>query len=452
MIRCGCYLRQSEDPKDDELAISRQWDELVEKICKPRGWEPVRYCDNDRTAVGKKRKLPDRDRMLRDIEAGKLQAMAAWDCDRLYREPVDLERIIDIADEHHTLLATVTGDIDLSTDNGRLFARIKGATAKAETERRSARQKAKFRQLAVDGRTWTSKRPFGYNFDDTTVPEEAAAVAEAYEMVLAGHSLMSIVRDWNERGLTSTLGKPFRTQVSVRKILQNPRYAGLRFYNGEYVGKAKWPAIVTEDVYRAACDVLADPSRRSGTSTGRVYLQVGIALCGLCGDTVDVTGTSKGRVPVYRCRGCFGVNKRVALADDHITDLVIAWLSQPFAADILIDQNRPDLHELRLEAAALREKLDTLAIDYADGVITRDQLRLGTERARSRLGQVESIMEDANRARLFKGVIGDGAKTFPDLMLDRRRAIIDSLMVITFHKALRPGRFDPASIQVEWKQ
>ncbi|GAB2690334.1 hypothetical protein [Nocardia thraciensis] len=57
MIRCGVYLRQSEDDEDDELAISRQWDEIIAKIIEPRGWTPVRYCDNDLTAVGPKRGL-----------------------------------------------------------------------------------------------------------------------------------------------------------------------------------------------------------------------------------------------------------------------------------------------------------------------------------------------------------------------------------------------------------
>jgi hypothetical protein len=348
-------------------------------------------------------------------------------------------------------LATVTGDVDLSTDNGRMIARIKGAVARAEIDRRSARQKRKMRQMAEAGETWASRRPFGYNLDDSVVPKELAAVASAYEMVLAGHSLMSIIRSWNKLGLKSTLGNEFKSQVSVRKILQNPRYAGLRAYNGEILGKAKWSAAVSEDVYQAVCDILADPARRSGTSTGRVYLLTGIALCGLCGASMDVTSTTRTRRPAYRCRGCFGVQRQVAPVDDHVTELVVEWLSLPSAADILLDQNRPDLRELRLEASGLREKLDALAIDYAEGLLTRDQLRSGTERVRTRLSQVESVMQDANKARLFKGVVGDGAQAFSDLMLDRRRAIIDALMTVTFRKARGTGRFDPGAIQVEWK-
>jgi DNA invertase Pin-like site-specific DNA recombinase len=448
--RAAVYLRQSEDREDDQLAISRQRDDC-HQLCAQRGWEPIDYVDNDTSAVGAKRKRPAWDQMLVDIEAGTVQAMVCWDLDRLYREPIDLEYLIPLADRMRIPLATVTGDVDLSTDNGRMIARIKGAVARAEIDRRSARQKRKMRQMAEAGETWASRRPFGYNLDDTAVPTELAAVTEAYEMVLSGHSLMSIVRTWNERGLKSTLGNEFKSQVSVRKILQNPRYAGLRAYNGEILGKAKWPAAVTEDVFQAVCDILADPSRRSGTSTGRVYLQTGISLCGMCGNPMDVTGTTRTRRPAYRCGTCFKVQMQVDHADRHVTRLVVRRLSRPDAMELLVDQNRPDLHELRLEAAALRGKLDTLAIDYADGVLSREQLRSGSERARTRLEQIETAMQDANMARLFKGVVGADAGEFPGLLLDRRRAIIDSLMVIKFQKALKTGHFDPKRIKIQWK-
>ncbi|UGT71856.1 recombinase family protein [Nocardia gipuzkoensis] len=448
MKRAAVYLRQSEDRDDDQLAISRQREDC-HMLCAQRGWDPVDYVDNDTSAVGMKRKRPSWDQMLADIDAGIIQAVVCWDLDRLYREPIDLEYLIPLADRMGIALATVTGDVDLSTDNGRMIARIKGAVARAEIDRRSARQKRKMRQLAEAGETWTSRRPFGYNLDDTTVPEELAAVTEAYQMILAGHSLMSIVRAWNALGLKSTLGNEFKSQVSIRKILQNPRYAGLRAYNGEILGKAKWPAAVTEDVYRAVCDILADPTRRSGTSTGRVYLLTGIALCGLCGAAMDVTGTTRTRRPAYRCRGCFKTQRQVDLADDHVTELAVARLSRPDAEDLLVDQNRPDIEKLRREAAAMREKLKTIATKWADDLLTDEQVSAMTKRAKARLDAATSAMEDANRARLFKGVVGKDAGEFRGLLLDRRRAIVDALMVVTFQKASGPGKFDPESIRAD---
>ena len=63
----------------------------------------------------------------------------------------ELEDLIDLADEHRLALASVTGDVDLSTDNGRLYTRIKGAVGKGETERKAARQRAAAKQKAEKG-------------------------------------------------------------------------------------------------------------------------------------------------------------------------------------------------------------------------------------------------------------------------------------------------------------
>ncbi|WP_227979915.1 recombinase family protein [Nocardia spumae] len=458
MIRCGVYLRQSDDADDDELAVSRQWDEVVKFVCEPRGWEPVRYCDNDRTAVGDKRKLPDRDRMLRDVEAGRLQAIASWDLDRLYREPIDLEHIIGVADRYRTMLATVSGDVDLSTDNGRLFARIKGAVAKAETERRSARQKAKYRQLAEAGKNYSSRRPFGRHHDGTLHEVEAPALAEAYELILSGHTLHSICADWNRRGIKTTLGNEWRSPTQLSTVMKNPRNAGWKSYRRQILDEVEvgWDRIVSPDVWRAVNEVLSDPSRRP-VDVARKHQLTGIALCGECAledrhTTVKAAKTSSSKAQlIYRCRKCFRVTHLMSEVDDLIDALVIGRLSQPDAAELLIDQRHPDLDVKRSEAAALRERMKSAALMHADGDMTDEQFRVSTRRTKEKLAAIEQAIEDANRSRLFKGAVGLGAVKFPELHLDRRRAIIDSLMTITLLRRSLREPFDPNSVVVEWK-
>lgn len=456
MIRCGVYLRQSEDAEGNELATSRQWAEIIEKIITPRGWEPVRYADNDRTAVGEKRSLPERDRMLRDVESGDLQAIAVWDCDRLYREPMDLEHIIAVADKHHTLLATVTGDVDLGTDNGRLFARIKGAVAKAETERRSARQKAKYRQLAESGDNHSSRRSFGRFPDGSLHPIEAPELNRAYERVLMGQSSGSILADWNVRGIPTSLGNEWKSATQLTTILKNPRNAGLKSYNGEILGwDLGWEPIVALDVWKAVVEKLGDESRRP-VDVARKHLLTGIMRCGECAAVERVakmrpSKTGAKLLPIYQCRYCFRTRVSMAEADDHVRDLVVARLSRPDAAELLIDQKAPDLDAKRIEAAALRERLKTQAILFADGEIDAEQLKVGTSRMKSKLKAIEDAIEDANRSRLFKGVVGQDAKLFPDLHLDRRRAIVDALMTLTLERRSMRKPFDPESIVVDWK-
>ncbi len=455
MIRCGVYLRQSEDADGDELAVSRQWDEIIAQICTPRGWEPVRYCDNDRTAVGAKRKLPERDRLLADIESGELQAMAAWDCDRLYREPIDLEHIIAVADKHHTLLATVTGDIDLGTDNGRLFARIKGAVAKSETERRSARQKAKYRQLAESGDNLGWRRSFGRHPDGSLHPIEAPMLASAFYAFLAGHTVGSIRADWNAQGVTTTQGFKWNEDSQLRTVMRNPRCAGLKSYRGEVIGEGGFEPIVPSDVWRAAMEIFDDPGRRPA-DLSRKYLLSGLMQCGLdCepGATVRASRSSPTSVnayPIYQCRKCWRARVSMASADDLVITLMDTRLRRPDALDLLIDQQHPDLDAKRAEASALRARLRSLAVDFADGEIDSDQMKFATKRIRDKLKAVDGAIEDANRAHLFKGVVGPDAPAFGDLHLDRQRAIIGTLMAVTLYARSLRGVFDPDSVVVSW--
>ena len=137
--KTALYLRQSYAPNGDILAITRQREDVT-RLCRARGWlDTAEYVDNDFSATNGKPR-PAYQQMLDDIRTGKVTSVAVWDLDRLYRQPRELEDLIDLADEKGLLLATVTGDADLSTDNGRLYARIKGAVGKSEVERKSARQ------------------------------------------------------------------------------------------------------------------------------------------------------------------------------------------------------------------------------------------------------------------------------------------------------------------------
>ena len=103
--------------------------------------------------------------MLKDIEAGKINAVVVWNLDRLHRRPVELEHFIDLADRHRLALATVSGDTDLSTDSGRFQARIMGAVARQEGERKSARHKCAALQAVALGKPAPGPRCFGYEKD-----------------------------------------------------------------------------------------------------------------------------------------------------------------------------------------------------------------------------------------------------------------------------------------------
>ncbi|MGG7379040.1 hypothetical protein ACQ7B2_09845, partial [Escherichia coli] len=74
--------------------------------------------------------------------------------------------------------------------------------------------------------------------------------------------------------------------------------------------------------------------------------------------------------PTYRCAVGRHVHRRAGEIDDYIAQVVVARLSLEDARALLVADDRPDARELTNEAAALRARLDTLAVEFADGVLT----------------------------------------------------------------------------------
>ena len=150
-MQAAIYLRQSEDRNGNMLAVDRQREDCT-KLCAERGWATTEYVDNDTSATAKKPR-PAYQRMLADVQAGTIEAIVVWDLDRLYRQPRELEDLIDLADQKRLALATVSGDADLSTDMGRLVARIVG--------NREPRARSNARARDRSGPTSSAPRPAG---------------------------------------------------------------------------------------------------------------------------------------------------------------------------------------------------------------------------------------------------------------------------------------------------
>lgn len=457
-MRAAVYLRQSQDRADDRLGIDRQREDCL-RLASERGWTVVHeLADNDTSASSRKR--PGYAALLRLIDTRAVDVIIVWHIDRLLRRLADLEDVIDRCQAASVRLATVSGDLDLSTDAGRLVGRILASVARGEVERKSSRQQRAQAQAAQQGRRVGGRRPFGYDQDGMTVRSaEAAAVRDGYAAVLAGVSLAAVARDWNARGLSpgqrTRDGRPSTWRHdNVRHVLLNPRYAGLRAYREEVVGPAVWPALVDEDTFRAVEADLTDEHRKRGGVHGGTGLLTTLALCGVCGATVHLGRSNRGQ-RIYRCRASYGhVSRQADVVEEYVAKLAVARLSRPDAYELLRATERPDSAELRDQAQALRRRLEALAVDFADGDLTAAQLRAATDRIRTRLADVERQMADAGRVDVLGPLIAgrDVVKVWEALDTDRRRVIIDTLMTVTL---MPPGRgartFDPETVRVKWR-
>ncbi|MBT2266392.1 recombinase family protein [Rhodococcus erythropolis] len=427
-MRAFIYCRISADRIGAGLGVERQRQDC-ESLAETLGWTVVdTFIDNDLSAYSGKPR-PAYLQMLEAIQAGAATAIVAWHTDRLHRSPAELETFISLCDKHSTIVRTVqAGELDLSSPSGQMTARIVGAVARHEIDHARKRMVAAHAQAAENGRAH-GKIPFGYSAvrDDSgaitsRVPDagEAALVQEAVARILGGEATRAVTQDWTSRGIVTRAGKPWNPR-SLREMLMRPTLAGLRSHRGS-TSKGSWEPIISEDEHVRLVALYSDPSRRTNRDTRAKHLLSGIALCGLCGSSVQWL-SAKG-YPNYACTGCTRISRSVKFVDGIVEETLIDLVSnrqyERVTEPVISRQS-----DVESELAALQARMDTAADMLADG----DLDRLGYQRVKSRveprLAELKKLMRPVSSSAILDDLRrGEPLQNWSRMTLDARRAAI----------------------------
>lgn len=346
MTRAAIYARISSDPKGLALGVTRQ-ETACRELCDRRGWEIAGvWTDNDVSAYSRKPRPAWAD-LLHAIKAREVDVLVAWHPDRLTRHTRELEDLIDLVEASGVEIATVAaGEYDLSTPNGRGYARMGGVFARIESEQKATRLRAQRRQAAEQGRYQGGRRAFGYEPDGMQIREsEAAIVREMADRFLAGETIPRLCDELNRRKIGTASGGQWRV-TSLRTVLAGPRIAGLRTYQGEIVADAAWPPILDRTTWERIRAVIGDPRRRRG---GRppARLLTGLVRCGQCGGAMYASSGAN-RAPRYMCwksPGSVGCGRRAVQAEHlerEVVDQVLAVLDGPALIDRIASRGAED--------------------------------------------------------------------------------------------------------------
>ena len=451
----GIYCRISKDHSGQKEGIERQKKDCAE-FAEQHGLQVAEtYQDNDISAFSGAHR-PGYEQMLQDIKAGRIKGVICWHLDRLYRRSIDLEGLVDLVEETGVEVRSVkAGDLDLNTATGRMMARMVATIANYEVDHAIERQVASHESRAADGKYRGGYITYGYEKGDTpgtlkVVEHEAKIIQEAVRDVLAGKTLLSIVRHLNRRGVPTKNNTRWRSST-VRKALLNPDIAALATYRGEIVGKAQWEPIIEEDDWYAARSILTDPARRTQQGTERRWQGSGVYECGKCG------GKMFQRSGAYLCFSCWGVSRHRDRVDALIDELVVTYLSQPENQLHIAGKaegSGEDVAGLLEERRILVARKDSLGEMFASGLIDRSQLVTGTREVGRRIEDLDGRISAARQESPVLGLVlgGDDLRErWGAMSADMRAGIIDSLVRVTILPAKSGPGFDPSLIRIEWK-
>lgn len=461
--RAAIYARISRDSSGEALGVERQL-AACRRLADERGWRVTQeYVDNDISAYSGKRR-PEYERMMADIRAGQVDAVLAYHQDRLTRRPIELEQFTEAcAAAGMVTLATVTSDIRIGNDDDMLLARILGAVAAQESERKSQRVRDKHAQLALAGKpNGGFHRPFGYEQDRVTVNEpEAAVLRQLVERYLAGEALTSLVRWLDSEGIATTTGRPWRVS-SLRTTMLSPRVAGLREHRGEVVGEATWPAIIPVE-QRNRLLALAERRRITNRRTARRYLLSGMLRCGGCKQRLFSAARDDTRR--YVCssspdhgRGCGKVTITAERVEELIARAVLMRLDSPDLAAAMAGQAAADERHaaLVLERDAVQAQLDDLTDAFAQRLIKMPEWLRAKEPLDAQRDRLEQQLRQLSGNRVLAEVAGQGASlsaTWAELPLSRQNAIVSSVLDHAIVQSATPGvrGFDPSRVVPVWR-
>lgn len=378
------YARLSWNPTTHELEkIETQHEDNRATIERHRGVLGLELQDG-LSAWKKNVRRKDFETMLQRAEQRLIQGIVVWHVDRLFRQPRDLERLIDLADSGFLVIGS-HGTRDLSNADDRFILRIEVAQAAKSSDDTSRRIKRRFQKYREEGRPVGGRPGFGFlrkdpawtpgpgqdeddrpNVSARLVARERSALRTAVKDVAAKVTDQSkVARLWNDKGLRTVEGNEW-TALTVRATLLRPMLCGRIEYEGVLMGRAPGKPIVDEKTWLRLKALYE--GRRRGAVPGRKYLAPGVILCGVCGTklsgrTKDKTYSDGTPVMTYFCnkqrRGCGTVYADMRAVDRELRFLAIERLSDSRYAQA-ITAARARVSERLAEVTREIEEIETL--------------------------------------------------------------------------------------------
>lgn len=440
----------------------------IAALCEARGWVyGPEYIDDGVSATKERGPTTEWSRMLSDAGTGRYDVVIARDLDRLLRTLQDLVKLIDLG----VRVATVDGEIDLTTADGEFRATMLAAVARFEIRRKSERAVGANETRRRTGRPIIRARILGYDDDGVTqIGDEAKAVRKAFEDFVEGKRITHVARDLKKAGFTTSRNQGWSNQ-NIRHLLRNPKYKGVITKWGsdeEYPGS--FDPIVPVDLWEAAQLRLDDPARKRVWGAEPQHLLSGIALCGKCHDGETKVYTSYyqrppytgkdgvestfGPVRLYACLAHKHLSRQAVDVEDFVERVIVARLSKPDARAALAPRETDvDVTELRIERTALQTRFDGLAALAADGVLPLDQVREQSARLRARMGEIDALLVPSPLSPVSRVIEADDIGTaWAALAVAQRREIVKSLVKVTILPSRRGAKgFDASLIEITWR-
>jgi site-specific DNA recombinase len=281
-VRCAIYTRVSTDQglEQDFNSLDAQYDASQAYIRSQAhaGWTPLRGKYDDRGFSGGNTDRPALQRLLQDVQAGKIDVIVVYKVDRLTRSLADFAKLVELFDQHNVSFVSVTQQFNTTTSMGRLTLNVLLSFAQFEREVTSERIRDKISASKRKGLWVGGMAPLGYDTKDRKISVnevQAKSVRTIFRRYLELGSLNLLMADLRRKKIITKVRKlktgktvggiPF-TRGPLAHLLRNRFYIGEVCFKGEIL-QGEQPAIIDRVLFDAVQAKLS--AQASNQHTGR---------------------------------------------------------------------------------------------------------------------------------------------------------------------------------------
>lgn len=420
--RVACYIRVStEEQKKKGYSVDTQRDNLNEYIAKQTDMVLVDFYVDDGISADKLPKREGLQRLLHDIEAGKIDMVLFTKLDRWFRSVQKYYQIQKVLDDNNVVWRTIHEDYETITSGGKFKVNIMLSVAQQERDRCSERIKDVFDYRAKQGFAITNKVPIGLKIEDhrVVIDDDTVEIVKdlfnKFELCGSVHKSRLYIRDKYDIKIGYT---------SVKNMLSHPLYIGEYRENHNYC-----EPIITHAQFDRVQNFLKMNVRKRGNN--RTYIFSALCVCGHCGRKLagNTTTRSKTKRPYmyYRCNYAYVDNKcdnRTPFSEKKMETFLlenIDRLANEYIASVeeIVSKTAP---KKRNNRKTIEKKMQRLNELYINGFIDMDKYKADYAALQSQIiPETEDAPQDVEGLKKFLN--GNFREIYATLNEEERQAL-----------------------------
>ena len=430
LTRVAIYIRVSTDKQAKEGDSLEAQEKALRDYAKTHNYIIVDiYIDGGES--GQKIKRTNLQRMLQDVELGKIDLVIMTKLDRWFRSVADFYKVIDVLKQNKVNWRTIWEDYDTTTASGEFWLNMSLALGQMEAKRTGERisdifeHKFKFQKTVCSG-----NKKYGYDISIEKKyiinEKESNNIKELFDYFIKTENLLETVK-WfraNKRNVS---------YASIKNYLKDISYTG-KYYRkktNELIDDFI-PAIISEEKFKRVQLIFErniKNCKNKGTPKNN-YIFAGLLKCSNCNCRLSGTSNKSGN-KYYRCKkyATGSCDKKNMISETKLEKYLlenINYLINEKATNVDIELENQKDNESKIKS--IKNKMKKLADLYMDDMVELDYYNVEYTRLKKSLEieQSKKILKKDNTKKIEetkKLLNNDFFKIYSTLSENQKRII-----------------------------